>query len=138
MGLSPAIKRPANPVVMPGDFVPTRVLGDGGRDGDNLLISVPEGNEVKVFVSWLNIWDSEPYTFSYFDRLAIMVPSAMVSILKDPLAGSSGIILTHLDELMMYVYNYWKRFGELQLLICLILLKTQIINLIYLGKTIHS
>ena len=138
MGLSPAIKRPANPVVVPGDFVPTRVLGDGGRDGDNLLISVPEGNEVQVFVSWLNIWDSEPYTFPYFDRLAIMVPSAMVSILKDPLAGSGGIILTHLDELMMYIYNYWKRFGELQLLICLILLKTQIINLIYLGKTIHS
>jgi len=51
VGLSPAIKRPANPVVVSGDFVLTRVLGDGGRDGDNLLISVPEGNEVQVFVS---------------------------------------------------------------------------------------
>ena len=129
--LGPVAKRLAAipPVVVP---VPTGLVGGGSGIGDNLLI-IGGGdivNGVHLLVSSLYTCDGEPSTIPCLDGVAITVPSAIVSILNDPLAGGRGIILTRLGELIMVREYCQKRFVELRLLISLILLKTQIINLL--------
>ena len=108
--LGPAVKSLAAtlPIVVPRDFILAGLLGGSGRIGNNLLIiSNSEGSGVHFPVSLLYICDDEPCTIPYLEGVAITVPFAVVLILNDPFVGGRGIILTHLDELIMvciYIY----------------------------------
>ena len=93
------------PVVMPGNTVPTGVLwGVGGVD--NLLLSDSGGKGVHFPVPLSCTCDGEPRILPCLDGVAITVPSAVVSILNDPIAGGGGTILTRFGELIVIRLGY--------------------------------